>query len=50
VSNAVIGGKFALRACVVNFRTSSVDIDALPGFIARLGGEVDQSLRLRPVS
>jgi len=50
VSNAVIGGKFALRACVVNFRTSSVDIDALPGFIAGLGGEVDQSLRLRPVS
>jgi len=50
VSNAVIRGKFALRACVVNFRTSSVDIDALPGFIARLGGEVDQALRLRPVS
>jgi len=50
VSNAVIGGKYALRACVVNFRTSSVDIDALPGFIAGLGGEVDQSLRLRPVS
>jgi len=50
VSNAVIGGKFALRACVVNFRTSSVDIDALPGCIARLGGEVDQCLRSRPVS
>jgi glutamate/tyrosine decarboxylase-like PLP-dependent enzyme len=50
LSNAVIGGRFALRACVVNFRTSSVDIDALPGFIARLGGEVEQFLRSRPVS
>jgi aromatic-L-amino-acid/L-tryptophan decarboxylase len=45
LSNAVVGGKFALRACIVNFRTSSVDIDALPGFIARLGGEVDKELR-----
>jgi glutamate/tyrosine decarboxylase-like PLP-dependent enzyme len=45
LSNAVIGGKFALRACIVNFRTSNVDIDALPGFIARLGGEVDRELR-----
>jgi aromatic-L-amino-acid/L-tryptophan decarboxylase len=45
LSTAVIGGKFALRACIVNFRTSSVDIDALPGFIARLGGEVDKELR-----
>jgi glutamate/tyrosine decarboxylase-like PLP-dependent enzyme len=49
LSNAVVGGKFVLRACVVNFRTSSVDIDALPGFIARLGGEADQCLRSRPV-
>ncbi len=29
LSNAVIGGKFALRACVVNFRTQSADIRAL---------------------
>ncbi|MEP7381395.1 MAG: pyridoxal-dependent decarboxylase [Gemmatimonadota bacterium] len=28
-SNAMIGGRFALRACVVNFRTEAVDIDAL---------------------
>jgi aromatic-L-amino-acid decarboxylase len=29
LSNAVIGGKFALRACVVNFRTQSADMKAL---------------------
>jgi aromatic-L-amino-acid/L-tryptophan decarboxylase len=28
-SNAIIDGKFALRACVVNFRTEAADIDAL---------------------
>jgi glutamate/tyrosine decarboxylase-like PLP-dependent enzyme len=28
-SNAVIGGRFALRACIVNFRTEAEDIDAL---------------------
>ena len=28
-SNAVIDGRFALRACIVNFRTEVVDIDAL---------------------
>lgn len=29
LSNAVIGGRFALRACVVNFRTTSSDVRAL---------------------
>lgn len=29
LSNAVIGGKVALRACVVNFRTTSADVRAL---------------------
>jgi aromatic-L-amino-acid/L-tryptophan decarboxylase len=28
-SNAVLGGRFALRACIVNFRTEADDIDAL---------------------
>jgi aromatic-L-amino-acid/L-tryptophan decarboxylase len=36
LSNAVIDGKFALRACIVNFRTSHNDIEALPDFVARL--------------
>jgi len=45
LTNAVIGGVFVLRACIVNFRTSLADIYALPGIITRLGGEVDQVLR-----
>ena len=28
-SNAVIGGRFAIRACIVNFRTTSADVKAL---------------------
>ena len=28
-SNAVIGGRFAIRACIVNFRTNSSDVSAL---------------------
>ncbi len=39
LSNAVIGGKYAMRACVVNFRTSDADIEALPEMIASLGRE-----------
>ncbi len=36
LSNAVINGRFALRACIVNFRTSDEDIEALPDVIANL--------------
>ena len=36
LSNAVIDGKFALRACIVNFRTSDEDIEALPGMLERI--------------
>ena len=35
LSNAVIDGKFALRACIVNFRTSGKDIEALPSLVIR---------------
>ncbi len=45
LSNALIEGKFALRLCVVNFRTSQEDIKILPGLISRLGREVDAQLR-----
>jgi glutamate/tyrosine decarboxylase-like PLP-dependent enzyme len=43
LSNAVVGGKFALRACIVNFHTSETDVDALPELIAGLA----QSLPIR---
>jgi aromatic-L-amino-acid decarboxylase len=45
LSNAVINGKFVLRACIVNFRTSLADIEALLPIVVRMGDDVDQSLR-----
>ena len=37
LSNAVLDGRFVLRACIVNFRTSEKDIDALVELIVREG-------------
>jgi aromatic-L-amino-acid decarboxylase len=37
VSNAVIRGKYSLRACIVNFNTTQEDIEALPGLVVRMG-------------
>jgi glutamate/tyrosine decarboxylase-like PLP-dependent enzyme len=45
LSNAVVGGKFALRACIVNFRTSREDIESLLPLFSRLGREADQAMR-----
>ena len=45
LSNAVIGDKYVLRACIVNFRTSLEDIEALPEIVSRIGMEVDLALR-----
>ena len=45
LSNAVIGGAFVLRACIVNFRTMLEDIEALPGIIIRIGSQVDTAIR-----
>ena len=45
VSNAVVRGSFVLRACIVNFRTTLEDIEALPGVVARMGADVDRKLR-----
>ncbi|HET7841315.1 MAG TPA: aspartate aminotransferase family protein [Terriglobia bacterium] len=45
VSNAVVRGAFVLRACIVNFRTTLEDVEALPGIVARLGRQVDRELR-----
>ncbi len=36
VSNAIIGGRFALRACIVNFRTRPADADRLLASIRRV--------------
>ena len=37
VSNAVIGGRYVLRACIVNFHTDRADVEALPEIVARVG-------------
>jgi aromatic-L-amino-acid/L-tryptophan decarboxylase len=47
VSNAVVKGRYLLRACIVNFNTTNADVDMMPEFVARLGREVDS--RLRPL-
>ncbi len=43
VSNAVIDGRFWLRACVVNFRTTLADVRAIPALVARLGAELGRA-------
>jgi aromatic-L-amino-acid/L-tryptophan decarboxylase len=45
VSNAVVDGSYLLRACIVNFRTTAADVDALPEIVARVGAETDAEMR-----
>jgi hypothetical protein len=45
LSNAIVGGRYLLRACIVNFHTSLGDIEALPPLLSRLGRETDAVLR-----
>jgi len=45
LTNAVIRGKFVLRACFVNFHSTLADVEALPGIVTRIGAEVDAELR-----
>jgi glutamate/tyrosine decarboxylase-like PLP-dependent enzyme len=37
VSNATVRGRFALRACITNFRTTKADIDATVAAIRDAG-------------
>lgn len=43
LSNAVVDGRFALRACIVNFRTDERDVDAVPELVAEIGGSLHVS-------
>ena len=45
LSNAVIRGKYALRACIVNFRTTLEDVEAVPELVVRIGRQADGELR-----
>jgi glutamate/tyrosine decarboxylase-like PLP-dependent enzyme len=47
VSNAVLHGRYVLRACIVNFNTSDADVDAVPDAVARVGRALDAELRTR---
>ena len=47
VSNAVIDGRYALRACIVNFHTTLTDVAAVPEIVARTGGEVSREMARR---
>jgi glutamate/tyrosine decarboxylase-like PLP-dependent enzyme len=45
VSNAFIGERFMLRACIVNFRTALNDVVTLPCLVTRIGDELDAKNR-----
>jgi glutamate/tyrosine decarboxylase-like PLP-dependent enzyme len=45
LSNAVLGGRFLLRICIVNFRTALEDIERLPALIASAGAQIWQSMK-----
>jgi aromatic-L-amino-acid decarboxylase len=45
LTHAIIDGRYVLRACVVNFRTTEADIDALPALVTVLGRACDAELR-----
>lgn len=45
LSNAVIAGKYCLRACIVNFRTSRKDIQEIIEIIVREGKKVHEMLQ-----
>jgi glutamate/tyrosine decarboxylase-like PLP-dependent enzyme len=44
VSHAVVGGRFVLRACIVNFHTTRADVEATIDVTARLGSELHAEL------
>ena len=44
ISNAVIAGKYALRFCIVNFRASAADMEAMRQLIVHLGRQVHAEL------
>ena len=47
VSNAVVAGRLLLRACVVNFRTTRADLEALVAAVKLTGRQLDAAMRPR---
>jgi glutamate/tyrosine decarboxylase-like PLP-dependent enzyme len=44
-SNAVVKDKYVARMCIVNFRTSIEDIEALPEIVVAIGRQLDAQMR-----
>lgn len=49
-SNAVLGGRFCLRSCIVNYRTEADDVEALVEIASELGTKLDAELRPQALS
>jgi glutamate/tyrosine decarboxylase-like PLP-dependent enzyme len=45
VSNALVRGRYVLRACIVNFHTTREDVNAIPRITVRLGRDLDTQMR-----
>jgi aromatic-L-amino-acid/L-tryptophan decarboxylase len=45
VSNALVRGRYVLRACIVNFHTTREDVEAIPEIVARTGRALDARMR-----
>ncbi|MCB0686408.1 MAG: aminotransferase class V-fold PLP-dependent enzyme [Saprospiraceae bacterium] len=46
LSNAIDQGRFLLRMCIVNFRTTTEVLDKIPGLVKKYGTEVEQEMQL----
>ena len=44
-SNAVVGGRTLMRACIVNFRTSLSDVQAIPTIVRPHAEALDRAMR-----
>jgi len=45
LSNAIIEGRFLLRACITNFRSTARDAAILPGIVTAIGRLLDRKMR-----
>ena len=50
LSNAIIDGKYCLRTCIVNFRTTLEDIKALPEIILHAGKNIEEKIKREQIS
>jgi glutamate/tyrosine decarboxylase-like PLP-dependent enzyme len=45
ISNALVGGRYLLRACLVNFRTREKDLDILLELVSEYGAAMEENLQ-----